>query len=129
MTHRRGWLLLVLLATSAGCGGGADELAPVAGQVFYRGQPLTGGTIVFAPDPERGGRGPLALGAIGPDGRYSLRSDARYGAVPGWHRITIAPGDTPTEPPLPGHYSDPEHSGLSREVRAGQPNVIDLHLD
>ncbi len=127
--RQRSWFLLAFLAVSVGCEGGADELAPVSGQVFYRGQPLAGGTIVFAPDPERGGHGPLACGAIGPDGRYALCSEGRHGAVAGWHRITIAPTDFSGDTPLPRHYSDPEHSGLSREVQAGKPNAIDLHLD
>jgi hypothetical protein len=117
----------VLLASAAGCGGGADQLAPVQGRVFFRGRPLTGGTIVFVPDPERGGRGPLALGEIGPDGHYHLLSDGRHGAVPGWHRITVAGSDA--EMPLPRSYSDPERSGKSCEVKAGRANVIDIQLD
>src|SRR5207248_2660078 len=61
-------LLLVVLA---GCGRPAGtSLAGVKGRVFYRGRPLPGGTIVFTPDPERGGHGPQACAEIGPDGCY-----------------------------------------------------------
>src|SRR5207249_4096885 len=76
---------LALLA--AGCGQRETPLAPVSGRVFYRGQPLPGGTIVFTPDSERGGSGPLACGEIGQDGRYTLHTGTQPGAVPGWHRI------------------------------------------
>jgi hypothetical protein len=124
----RCWCVAVFLAAAAGCGG-SDELSPVRGQVFYRGQPLAGGTIVFAPDPERGGHGPLACGEIGPDGTYTLQSDGRHGAVPGWHRVTVAPAADYGGIALPRHYSDPETSGVGREVQAGKPNVIDIHLD
>src|SRR5262245_42189900 len=68
---RRVGLLLVLAVL--GCGRD-DRLTPVRGQVFYHGRPLAGGTIVFTPDAERGGRGPLACGEIGADGRYTLHT-------------------------------------------------------
>jgi hypothetical protein len=125
-----------LLLLPAGCGGGAPKLAPVRGQVFYRGQPLAGGTIVFTPDPERGGSGPLACGEIGGDGRYTLRTAEELGAVPGWHRVTVAPlAPAPGAPPvagpltLPRKYSDPEQSGQDCEVKAGLANVHDFHLE
>jgi hypothetical protein len=104
--------------------------------VFYRGQPLAGGTIVFTPDPERGGRGPLATGEIGSDGRYSLRTGETPGAVPGWHKVTIAPpfSADPTAPDpggaeLPRKYGDPEQSGLLREIKAGKAAEQDFYLE
>jgi hypothetical protein len=119
------WGLVLVLA--AGCGPGGTERVPVRGQVLYCGQPLTGGTIVFTPDAERGGRGPLALGEIDAEGHYTLRTGDNPGAVPGWHRITVAAAGS--EPPLPRRYRDPEHSGLCRQVLPDRPNVIDLSLD
>jgi hypothetical protein len=110
-----------------GCSRSEPALARVQGRVFYRGRPLTGGTIVFTPDPERGGRGPQAWGEIAADGRYTLRSANRQGAVPGWHRITVAPlGKTAA---LPVRYRDPERSGQRIEVRPERVNQCDLHLD
>jgi hypothetical protein len=114
------------LLLAAGCSRG-PTLAPVSGRVFYRGKPLSGGTIVFTPAPERGNSGPLATSAIGPDGRYTLSTDGKKGAVPGWHRITIA--SAPKSTALPRDYRDPELSGLVREVKPGDPDPIDLHLD
>ena len=123
--------LLAVLA--AGCGRQDAPLAPVNGRVFYRGEPLAGGTIVFTPDPARGGSGPLACGEVGPDGRYVLRTGGRPGAVAGWHRITVAatppPGGGPDALALPPRYSDPEQSGERREVQPDRVNTLDLHLE
>jgi len=80
MGGRRLWGLVLVLSVS-GCGSGADEMVPVRGTVYYHDKPLPGGTIVFTPDPDRGGRGPLALGEIAGDGTYTLLSDGRPGAV------------------------------------------------
>jgi hypothetical protein len=121
-----------------GCGRD-DKLTPVHGHVFYHGQPLAGGTIVFTPDPERGGRGPLAYGEIEADGRYTLHTEQAPGAVPGWHRVTVAPPSltaSPGEPAahapaidLPRRYTDPEQSGLVREIKAGKVVEQDFHLE
>jgi hypothetical protein len=119
-----------------GCGR-EDKLTPVHGHVFYHGQPLAGGTIVFTPDPERGGRGPLACGEIAADGRYVLQSEQKPGATPGWHRVTIAPPSSqPGEPAspaptidLPRKYSDPDQSGLVREIKADKVVEQDFHLE
>jgi hypothetical protein len=126
------WPGLMLLAAGCGSGQAPTDLVPVSGKVSFQGRPLAGGTIVFAPDPQRGGRGPLAVGTIAADGRYVLRSEGRPGAIPGWHRITVcgaAPAGDAAEPALPGRYTDPEHSGLSRQVLAGKANAFDLPLD
>ena len=118
-----GGLLLLL----AGCGRAEVKLAPVQGRVLYRGRPLAGGTIVFTPDADRGGSGPLACGEIGPDGHYTLHTGDEPGAVPGWHKVTIAAGRGDAR--LPRKYSDPEASGQGREVKAGQTNSLDLDLE
>ncbi|HWG44753.1 MAG TPA: hypothetical protein VN688_18405 [Gemmataceae bacterium] len=129
----------ILLGLAAlGCGQD-EKLTPVHGQIFYHNQPLSGGTIVFTPDPDRGGHGPLACGEVGPDGRYTLHTGDTAGAIPGWHRITVAPpspaaspGQTASPTPildLPRKYSDPEQSGLLREIKAGKIIEQDFHLE
>jgi hypothetical protein len=135
-TLLRGGLVFAALSVF-GCGHD-DALTPVHGRVFFRGRPLPGGTIVFTPDAERGGHGPLATGEIDAEGRYSLHSGDKLGAVPGWHRVTIAPPTlavTPGQavpPPaveLPRKYRDPEQSGLLREVRPGRNGEHDFFLE
>ncbi len=119
---RRGVALLGLALL--GCGRD-DKLTPVHGHVYYHGKPLAGGTIAFTPDPERGGHGPLAYGEIDAEGRYSLHTGDAAGAVPGWHRVTIAPAAVD----LPRKYGDPEQSGLLREVKTDRVVEQDFHLE
>jgi hypothetical protein len=111
-----------------GCGRSDPALAPVGGEVFHHGKPLAGGTIVFTPDRQRGGRGPQAVAEVGPDGRFHLRTSGKPGAVPGWHRVTVAPCG-PTPAPLSPRFRDPELSGLSFEVKPERVNRCELHLD
>lgn len=114
----------------AGCGRSETSLTPVQGRVFFRGQPLPGGTIVFTPDPDRGGRGPQSWAEIDPEGNYSLKTDGKDGAVACWHRVTVAPLSQPDYPiSLPSRYRDPDRSGQLLEVRAGGTGRYDLYLD
>jgi len=117
----------VALVVLAGCGSEPAKPEPVQGRVFFHDEPLRGGTIVFTPDAERGNHGPLATGEIQSDGRYTLHTSDEAGAIVGWHRVTIAAG--PDCQPLPRRYSDPKLSDQSREVKAGQANAFDFHLD
>jgi hypothetical protein len=128
MRSARGIVWCWCLALLLGCGRSEAPLAPVQGQVFYRGRPLTGGTIVFTPDPQRGGHGPQAWAEINGEGRYSLHTAGRKGATPGWHCVTIAPCKNDSDR-LPARYRDPEQSGQHFEVKADQANLCDLHLE
>jgi len=129
----------VVLLLLAGCQQGKTPLAPVHGKISYRGTALQGGTVVFTPDASRGTTGPLAQAEIQSDGSYTLRSGQGYGAVPGWHRVTVAavyaaagpPGDEQFAVPqslVPDRYRDPQLSGLVCEVKADQPNSFDFNL-
>lgn len=135
---RRGAAALVLLTgLGLGCGSGEPDLAPVQGRVYYKGAPLTGGCVVFTPNSEKGGRGAAAWAVIGADGGYQLQTADRPGAVAGWHRVSIsaveaAPGDGPFHDAralIPPRYAAPDLSGLEGQVRIGQVNVIDFHLE
>jgi hypothetical protein len=130
----------VFLLLAAGCGSDADRLTSVRGKVSYKGVPLPGGTIVFTPDAARGNSGPLARAEIRPDGTYLLRTGDRPGAVPGWHRVTVAAVEAPGTAPalqrytvprtlLPERYRDPEMSGLACEVKPDRVNTLDLNLE
>ena len=120
-------LSLLGLLLLVGCGKKDPvPLAPVKGQVWYQGEPLTGGMVVFTPDIQRGGSGPQAWAKIGLDGSFVLLTDTRPGATPGWHRITIATESSST---LPARFHDPERSQQFFEVKADRPNVCELRLD
>ena len=107
-----------------------ETAAPVLvrGTVYYRNAPLHGGVLVFTPDPVRNGDGPMSHAEIQADGTYTLRTDSRLGAVPGWHRVTVT-AFLDGRPPLPSRYGDPEQSGLCYEVKPGRENVIDIYLE
>jgi hypothetical protein len=123
----------------AGCGADQDRLTAVRGRVWYQGAPLRGGTIVFTPDPTRGGTGPLARAEIQADGLFVLKTGDRLGAVAGWHRVTVVAVDATSSPVgpnyasprslLPIKYRDPELSGISCEVKDGQENTLDVNLE
>ena len=109
-----GWVLV----SCASCGQQAKKREIVQGHVTYRGTILPGGTIVFTPDVERGGDGPMATAEIKADGSYSLQTGSEPGAASGPYRVTIA-SEAPIVPEasisavvLPQTYSDPEKSGL-----------------
>jgi hypothetical protein len=121
-------LLVAATFGLAGCDSSQPaKLAPVRGIVTYRGAPLPGGLIVFTPDDESGSHGASAQAVIGPDGRYTLNTDGTPGAMPGWHRVTVA-GPPTSGWSLPDHFRDPVLSGLRAEVIAGRENVFDIPL-
>ena len=79
-------LLIALLAAGCGQTGGA-KLAPVKGKVVANGQPVTGGSLLFAP--ADGDIAQPATGAINPDGTFVLgTTDAEDGAAIGRHLVT-----------------------------------------
>ncbi len=122
--------LLIVTFFVSGCGPGAEERVAVSGRVWFQDELLTSGTIVFAPDPDRGTVDEIAVGRIQPDGTYQLQNDQGDAIAPGWYRISIM-ASTPasrTLPRFPEKYRDPVRSGLQRQVRAGGANVLDFHL-
>ena len=125
---RRNWIAsAALLVFAVGCGDSKPTLAPVHGRVFFHGTPLAGGAIVFTPDLEHGNRGPQACARIGNDGAYVLSTGTDLGAISGWHRVTF--GNATSQTLLPPRYSDPDQSDQAREVKAGESNNIEFHLE
>jgi hypothetical protein len=135
----RGAVALAVGLLVAGCGSETTELAPVRGKVYFKGEPLHAGLIVFVPDSSRGGGGRLACSQIQPDGGYVLRTGEKPGAVEGWYRITVAAveaspaslGNREGVPRslLPGRYRDPDLSGLTCQVNGDRANTVNFNLE
>ncbi len=91
--------------------------------------PLRAGTIVFAPDEERGFHGPLSYAVLDREGVFELVTDNGPGAVAGWHRVTVAPPPESTDL-IVGleRYRNPDVSGLRFEVKLGQENDFTIAL-
>ena len=121
-------ILLVLPALAfsllAGCGG--KGLVSVTGTVTLDGKALDRGSVTFHPVKS----GPLGVGKIQPDGRYSIETGNQRGIAPGEYAVTVvATADPPKGPPTkgpevpptpltPAKYGRPETSGLRYAVPA-----------
>ena len=80
------------LALLGGCGGKSKPATTVVrGQILYRGEPVSGGLVVFAPNPDRGSDGPLLIVSLQEDGSFTLTAPDGKPVPPGWYRIAVAP--------------------------------------
>ncbi len=100
------------------------ELIPVHGVVYFQDRPLSGGTIVFAPDTRRGQNenGPIGTSVIDDQGYFRIKSDGNEGVVPGYYFVTIAASS------LPPRFQDPAESGQTAEIRADLRAPLEFHL-
>lgn len=128
------FLCLALIAM--GCGTKASN---VSGKVTYKGQALTAGTVTLIPSD-----GVVRTGTIGTDGSYKIEN-VPAGAVkigvttpaargnkppPGGRGETpapAAPAPAAGAVSVPENYRDAATSGLTGEVKAGEP--LDIKID
>jgi hypothetical protein len=78
----------------AGCNSDGMNKAPVSGKVLANGQPVTEGSLLFAPQAADGGAdaGIPALGKVQQDGTFTLgTSGTSDGAVIGKHQVIYNP--------------------------------------
>ncbi|HJZ53481.1 MAG TPA: hypothetical protein VKE74_00895 [Gemmataceae bacterium] len=92
---------ILYAAGSLGCSGGNQpafpELHSVKGVVKKDGQPVSGGSVRFVPDPDKGEF--LVNSEVGPDGTFSLSTvrttdrsgERRSGAPAGKYKVTYTP--------------------------------------
>jgi len=121
-----------LLLSVGGCGSEPKlPLAPTIGQVTLDGKPLATGQIGFVPDTSKGTTGTMGISPIDSSGHYEIRTSGQTGALIGWHKIRITAIDMtkPDKPWLiPIEYGNPDESGLTAQVKANQPNMINFDL-
>ena len=105
---------------ASGCGSASGvtqtELVPVKGQLTYKGQPVTKGTVTF--EPEDFGR--PASGPIQPDGSFVLTTRrSGDGVVPGHHRVIVTDtGIKSSRDTLARKWASAAASGLTADVDA-----------
>lgn len=113
-----------------GCSPTAPPAAgKVSGLVTFEGRPLSGGVVVFVPDPDRSAGGTMYTANVERDGRFVL-ADGKAVITPGWYAVAIA------EPPsgewgyvFPGELRRPDRSGLEREVKAGHDHHFEFLIE
>src|SRR5260370_37893639 len=125
--RRHFWFLFLIFCIGflfAGCEEGTPTLAPVSGRVSYQNQLLPRGAAVVVPDADRGNNGRLAQGSIQSGGAYTIQTDGKPGAMPGWYRVTVIaveealagyyrPGASIPRSLVPEKYRDPQLSDLT----------------
>ena len=125
-------LLLLPCLAALGCGSklALPPLQKVTGVVTLEGTPVPRGIVQFQPD-----AGPSANGTIGPDGSFTLMTAGESGAVIGNHKVLVEARaepkdetDTLPAPLVPEKYFSFATSGITKEVTADAPNVINIEL-
>ena len=124
-----------------GCSGSGLDLGEVKGKVTYNSAPVADAVVTFAPT-----EGPIATGITDANGEFTLTTGGEPGAVIGDHTVSIAKAATSAEgvteemteedyqkmmsksgdsladvtgeekDGIPGKYSVPETSGLTKTV-------------
>jgi hypothetical protein len=132
-------LVASVLVFVVGCPSPKEALIPVSGMITVRKQPLSGGTVVFHPDPTKGNvdkREPRATIADDSPGLYKLTTDNQDGAPSGWYKVTVhalKPATSSVRPPewvADQKYADEKTSGLSVQVVNAHPaRAFDFDLD
>jgi hypothetical protein len=123
------------MSLSGGCGSSPPpNPATVRGKLLFNGRPVSGGLVVFTPDPERGGRGKPARAETGPDGSFLLLLDNSTHIPAGWYRVSLAPPPTLPDPiserpTFPAKLARPDMSGLVREVQSGKDHVFEFVVE
>jgi hypothetical protein len=149
MSIRDSVLVIAVAVTAAGCGDKGPAMAPAGGIVLYNGDPLANANVVFVPE----AGGPTSIGQPGADGRFTLSSSARPGAMVGQHLVSVQAferyrrdgkaepvpqneieeeGATKSafasRPVIPPNYGNPDSSGLTAEVKASDENDFTFEL-
>jgi hypothetical protein len=106
----RSSLLACLLAAPLGCdSSGVGTTYPVAGSITLDGKPFTAPTVtvLFKPDPTKGNTTSFEpVGTVDEHGRYTVRTNGRDGAPPGWYKVVVT-----------AFSGRPEHSKITHDKR------------
>jgi hypothetical protein len=131
----RALVLALALATGAGCDSGPKQpdfpdLNPVKGVIKRGGQPVSGGSVRFNPDPDKPDF--VVNSEVGTDGTYTLTTvrttdksgERKTGAPAGAYKVTYTP---PIGDQTAGGQTGPMSPPTAVTVQAGNNDIpIDL---
>jgi hypothetical protein len=60
--------------------------------VLLDGKPMADGLVVFTPDVAKGNTSKFVPSGGIEDGEYTLATEGKPGAPPGWYKVTVSPG-------------------------------------
>ncbi len=137
---RRSAIAVCLISLVAGCGENTPEkppTVPVKGRVTYKGSPLTGGDVTFAPSgggvDRRAGSGPIQS-----DGTFVISSyQSGDGVEAGEYKVFFNPAppnpdakSAPVKNPIPEKYRSAKTTPITEVVAEGDANsVVEYKLD
>ncbi|MDB5336114.1 MAG: hypothetical protein JWN70_1733 [Planctomycetaceae bacterium] len=131
--------LIAFPLLAIGCAPAPPKTVKVKGIVSFNGEKLTSGTISFVPTTITPGEAihPVTV-ELDNGGNYNLSTfNAGDGVSPGQYSVTVVSYDRPPDPATPGQevwsiprkYGNPQASGLRAEIRAEDPQPIELDFD
>ncbi len=138
MNLRFGYLcILCTILVMGGCADSGPRVTIVRGKVTYRGEPVSQGTIHFAPQ-ESANKEVLrpAVGNLSKDGSFELRAfPGKVGALPGEYAVSVRSYtgtfmDRNVQYLVPEKFADPKTSGLKATVPAdsADPHILNFEL-
>jgi hypothetical protein len=133
----RSSLLLGLVFIANGCGSSEDRLRvyPLRGELFVKGQPASGASVVLHPRDKEKGR--AAFATVQADGTFKLSTYANFdGAAAGEYAVTISWCDERQEEgeiiasadKLGDQYSKHHQTSLATTVQAGKNEPLRFDL-
>jgi len=123
--------MILSLALIVGCGNKGSNLLPVRGKVTLDDKPLAKGSIATMPESGRGAHGAIV------NGEFELGTFSnKDGALIGTHKVVIVATEGggsgaesgPGKSLIPARYNSPDASGLTIDVKSGDPNTPTLKL-
>jgi hypothetical protein len=142
----RATVALALLVIGCSDKSGVGKTARVVGKITVNGEPLTldTATVLFRPDKIKGNTSAFEpAGQVDEDGSYTLYTNGKEGAPPGWYLVEVyailprtggyqkkrpAAGEGPVSL-IDSKYSSVKTSGLAKEVVENpSPGAYDLEL-
>ncbi len=128
----QGLLLLICLTSGCGDGGRVGQTFPVSGKITFMNEPLvTKNTIILLkPDASRGNTSPFEpTGTVDESGTYTLRTEGKMGAPPGWYKVVVVARD---EAPVVHAKAKQSHRPVSKSLvpaKYGQEKTTDLVIE